>query len=156
MQLYVCLHRMDRANLNISKKSLDFHYPSIKVHIQEAQNLYQLKSPLSNPNLLSKITSKCEHCKTGFTSQKTVFGNFMKWGMKGGISIDINSRPLGYVLWFCGSRSQAFFTFIQIGSGHTVAWNRHLEYQDRRSWFLVLHDRAEILTIITLLFWSKR
>ena len=109
---------MLKVNLN---KSLDFYYHSIKVHTQEAQNLYQLKSPLSNPNLLSKITSKCEHCKTGFTSQKTVFGNFMKWGLKGGISIDINSRPFGYVLWCCGSRSQAFFTFIQIGSGHTVA-----------------------------------
>ena len=23
---------------------------------------------------------------------------------------------------YCGSRSQDFFTFIQIGSGHTVAW----------------------------------
>ena len=45
----------------------------------------------------------------------------MKWGLKGGISIDTDSGPLGYVLWCCGSRSQDFFfTFIQIGSGHTV------------------------------------
>ena len=44
----------------------------------------------------------------------------MKWGLKGGISIDTNFGPLGYVLWYCGSRSQDFFTFIQIGSGHTV------------------------------------
>ena len=41
----------------------------------------------------------------------------MKWGLKGGISIDTNSGPLGYVIWYCGSRSQDFFTFIQIGSG---------------------------------------
>ena len=42
----------------------------------------------------------------------------MKWGLKGGISIDTDSGPLGYVLRCCGSRSQDFFT-----SGHTVVWN---------------------------------
>ena len=45
------IHSMARANLNEIKKSLDFYYHSIKVHIQEAQNLHQLKSPLSDPNL---------------------------------------------------------------------------------------------------------
>ena len=34
-------------------------------------------------------------------------------GLKGGISIDADSGPLGYVLWCCGSRSKDFFTFIQ-------------------------------------------
>ena len=48
--------------------------------------------------------------------------NFMKLGLKGGISIDVDSVPLGYVLWCCGSRSLDFFTFIQIGSGHTVCF----------------------------------
>ena len=43
--------------------------------------------------------------------KKTVFENFMKWGMKGGISIATDSGPLGYVLWCCGSRTQDFFTF---------------------------------------------
>ena len=104
-------------------KSLDFYHHSIKVHTQEAQNLHQLKFPLSDPNLLSKNTSKCEHCETRFTYQKTIFENFMKWCLKGGISIDTDSGPLGYVLWFCGSRSQDFFTFIQIGSGHTVIYS---------------------------------
>ena len=37
-----------------------------------------------------------------------------------GNSIDADSDPLRYVLWCCGSRSQEDFTFIQIGSGHTV------------------------------------
>ena len=60
-------HIMARVNLNKSKKSLDFYYQSIKVHTQEAQNLHQLKSPLSDPNFLSKCTSKCENCKTRFT-----------------------------------------------------------------------------------------
>ena len=44
----------------------------------------------------------------------------MKWGLKGGISNDTDSGPPGYVLWCSRSRSQDFFTFIQIGSGHTV------------------------------------
>ena len=36
--------------------------------------------------------------------------------------VDFNwCRPLGYVLWCCGSRSQDFFTFIQTGSGHYKA-----------------------------------
>ena len=51
---------------------------------------------------------------------KTVFENFIKWGLKGGILIDADSAPLGYVLWCCGSRSWEVFTFFQIGSGHTV------------------------------------
>ena len=40
--------------------------------------------------------------------------------MKGGISIDADSGPLGYVLWCCAGRSQDFLTFVQICSGHTV------------------------------------
>jgi hypothetical protein len=31
-------------------------------HTQEAQNMHQLKSPLLDPNLFTKITSKFEHC----------------------------------------------------------------------------------------------
>ena len=31
---------------------------------------------------------------------------------------DTFSGPLGYLLWCCGSRSQDFFNFIQIGSAH--------------------------------------
>ena len=37
----------------------------------------------------------------------------MKWGLKGGISIDADSRPLRYVLWCCGSICHQVFTFIQ-------------------------------------------
>ena len=63
----------------------------------------------------------------------------MKWVLKGGISIDTDSGPLGYVLWCCGSRGQDFFIFIQFGSGHTVT--RRLRFKtifrikwDRRHW----------------------
>ena len=52
--------------------------------------------------------------------KKTFFEKFMKRGLKGGISIDADYGHLGYALWCCGSRSQDFLTFIQIGSGHTV------------------------------------
>ena len=38
----------------------DKYYRSIKVHNQEAQNLHKLKSPLLDPNLLGKSTTKCE------------------------------------------------------------------------------------------------
>ena len=38
-------HSMTRANLNKSKKSLDFYYHSIKVHTQEAQDLHNNWNP---------------------------------------------------------------------------------------------------------------
>ena len=44
----------------------------------------------------------------------------MNFGLKGGISIDADFGLLRYVLWCCGSHQ--LFTFIQIGSGHTVQW----------------------------------
>ena len=44
----------------------------------------------------------------------------MKWGLKGGILIDADSGPPRYVLGLsCGGICQDFFTFIQVGSGHT-------------------------------------
>ena len=49
----------------------------------------------------------------------------MKWGLKGGISIDVDSGPLRYVYFDAvGSRIQEEFTFMQIGSGHTVGGAR--------------------------------
>ena len=44
----------------------------------------------------------------------------MKWGLKGVISVDADSGPLGYVLWCCGSKSCEVFIYFQIGSGNTV------------------------------------
>jgi hypothetical protein len=52
-----------RTNLNKSKKSLDFYYHSIKVHTQEAQNLHQLKSSLSDPNKISDLLKKTQFLK---------------------------------------------------------------------------------------------
>ena len=56
---------------------------------------------------------KCECCEVRFTS----FWNFLKWGL---ISIDADSGPLRYLLWWCGSICHQPFTFFQIVSGHTV------------------------------------
>ena len=46
----------------------------------------------------------------------------MKWGLKGGISIDADSGPLRHVLWCCGSICHQLLTFIQICYGHTVVY----------------------------------
>ena len=44
----------------------------------------------------------------------------MKWGLKGGISIDADSGPPRYVLWCCGGICHQPDTFIKVGCGHTV------------------------------------
>ena len=44
----------------------------------------------------------------------------MNLGLKRRILIDADSGRLRYVLWFFGSIFHKVFTFIQIGSGHTV------------------------------------
>ena len=59
--------------------SFDFIYLLARVNLNKNEDLvtnnthrrpriYQLKSLLLDPNLLSKSTSKCEHCETIFTS----------------------------------------------------------------------------------------
>ena len=44
----------------------------------------------------------------------------MKWGLKGGISIDADSEPPRYVLWCCSVICHQLLTFFQIGCGQTV------------------------------------
>ena len=46
----------------------------------------------------------------------------MKWGLKGGISIDTDTGPLGYVYFdaMVVEVEKYIFTFFQIGCGHTV------------------------------------
>ena len=61
-------HSMARANLKKSKRSLDFFYHSIKVHTYpRGPESASIEIPLSDPNLLSKSASECEHCETKFT-----------------------------------------------------------------------------------------
>ena len=56
--------------------------------------------------------------KQDLINKKQFLKILWKKGLKGGISIDTDSEPLGYSIWCCGSRIQEEFTFIQIG--HTV------------------------------------
>ena len=51
---------------------------------------------------------------------ETVFKKFMKWGLKGEISIDVDSGPPSYVLWCCGGFCHQPDSFFQIVSGHIV------------------------------------
>ena len=48
----------------------------------------------------------------------------MKWGLKGGISIDADSGPPRYVLWCSGGICHQLLTFFQIGCGHTVVCDK--------------------------------
>jgi hypothetical protein len=82
---------------------------SALIEIPTFTQIYLVKVPL-NVNIVKQDLL----CKTQFL--KLIF----KWYLKGGISIYTDSGLLGYVLWCCGSRSQDFFTFIQIYYGHTV------------------------------------
>ena len=52
----------------------------------------------------------------------------MKWGLKGGISIDADSGPPRYVLWCCGGICHQVLIFFQIGCGHTVGSNGYAFY----------------------------
>ena len=66
----------------------------------------------------------------------------MKWGLKGGISINADSGPPRYVLWCCGGIWLEVLTFIQIGCGHTVYVHfSHLElnFQSFQSWWDTLY-----------------
>ena len=57
-------HSMARANL---KKNKDFSTSTNTASKYIPKRLHQLKSSLSDPNLLSKYTFECEHCDTRFT-----------------------------------------------------------------------------------------
>jgi hypothetical protein len=104
---------MARANLNKSKNVLTSTTSTSKyvVHTQKAQNLYQLKSPPFRPHFIKfsktvfyevNLVSQCSHLSRG------TFTNWI-WICKGGIPIDADSGPLGYVLWCCGSISEDFY-----------------------------------------------
>ena len=118
-------HSMARANLKKVKASqllLPQHqstYPRLRRYssvTQDAQNLHQLKSPFQTQIYLVNVLFNVNIVKQDLLNTKQFFLNFMKLDLKGWISIDADSGPLGYVLWCCGSRSWEVFTFFQIGS----------------------------------------
>ena len=52
--------------------------------------------------------------KKNHSPKKNYFWNFMKWGLKGEISIYADSGPTRYVLWCCGCICHKVLTFFQI------------------------------------------
>ena len=69
---------------------------------------------------LVKVPLSVNIVKQDLLHKNTVFENFMKWGLKGGISIDADSGPPRYVLWSCSVIFHYFLTFVQNGYGRTV------------------------------------
>ena len=67
---------MARANLNKSKIVSTFTTTASK-YIPKRPESASIEIPLSDPNLLSKSTSKCESCEVIFASKETVFENLM-------------------------------------------------------------------------------
>ena len=111
-------HSMDRVNLNKSKKVLTKASKYIPKRSRICINwnppfqiqIYSVKLP-QNVNIVKQDLHN--HNKNSFwkfyemRSERGDFNWYKFWAFC-------------YVLWCCGSRSQDFFTFIQIGSGHTV------------------------------------
>ena len=65
---------------------------------------------------------------------KNFFWNFMKWGLKGGISIDADSGPPMYVLWCCGGICHQLLNSFKIGCGHSVVGNMKKPGFHKRHW----------------------
>ena len=76
-------HSMTWANLNKNKKVFTSTTTASKYMPKKPKIYINWNPPLSDPNLLSNNTSKCEHYETIFTLKKVVFENFMKWRLKG-------------------------------------------------------------------------
>ena len=76
-----------------------------------------------------------------------------------GQKIVADSGPLGHVLWCCGSKSQDFFTFIQIGSCHTVVRDSQELRTQTFSWmFRIIHNRfyhRDTFTTAWQIFWPS-
>ena len=64
---------------------------------QEAHNLHQLKSPFQTQIFLDKVPLNVNIVKKDLP-KKPVFENYMKQGLKGGISIDTDSGPFKYTM----------------------------------------------------------
>ena len=75
---------MAKVNLN---KSFDFYYHSIKVHTQEAQNLHQLKSPLSAQIYLVKILLNVNIVKQDLLHKKQFLKILWSVVWKGGFQL---------------------------------------------------------------------
>ena len=99
-------HSMARANLNKSEWLVTNTTAASKYIPKRPRICINWNSPFQTS--LHKIFKNC------FLISKSCFTMFTFWGTF------TDSGPLRYVLWCCGSICHDFFTFIQVGSGHTV------------------------------------
>ena len=108
----VDLHSMARANLNKSVW-LVTNTTTASKYIPNRTRICIYWNPLFQTQIyLVKVPLNVNIVKQDLLNKK----QFYEVRSERGISINTDSGPLGYVLWCCGSRSQDFFTFIQIGS----------------------------------------
>ena len=99
------------------------YHRSIKVHTQESQNQHHLKPSFQTQIYLVKVPLNVNIVKK-ILSIKNSFWKFHEVRSKRTIvmqSSNADSGPLRYFLWCCVSICQELFTFIYIGSGHTVS-----------------------------------
>ena len=105
---YVYPHSMAIANLNKSEELMTNTTAASKYIPKRPRICINWNPPFRTKIYLIKVPLNVNIVKQ----------DFMKWGLKGGISIDADSGLPRYVLWCCGGICQEDFTFIQIGSGH--------------------------------------
>ena len=97
LQRWAKLHSMATANVKEVKSSTTIAWK----YIPRGPESVSIETPSFRPKIYLECTTKYEHCET----RLKVFGNLMKWGLKGRISIDAD---------FGGSRSWEVFTFFRL------------------------------------------
>ena len=112
---------MARANLNKSVWLVTNTTTASKYIPNRTRICVNWNPPFQTQIYLVKVPLNVNIVKQGLLDK-----NFMKWGLKGGISIDADSGPPRYVLSCCGGICCQPDTFIQIGSGHTHFFHVHL------------------------------
>ena len=111
---------MARANLNKSKKVLISTTSASKYIPKRPRICINWNAPFQTQIYLVKVPLNVNIVKQDLLHKKKFLKNLWSEVWKGGILNDADSGPPRYVLWCCNGICQDFFTFIQIGSGHTV------------------------------------
>ena len=121
-----CTHSMARANLNKSKFFLTSTTKASKYIPKRSRICINWNPSFQIQIYLVNVPLSMNIVKQDLLNNKIVYENFMKCGLKEGISIDGDSWPLRYVIWWrCGSRSQKELTLIQISDIRQKSWGRN-------------------------------
>ena len=122
-----CTHSMARANLNKSKFFLTSTTKASKYIPKRSRICINWNPSFQIQIYLVNVPLSMNIVKQDLLNNKIVYENFMKCGLKEGISIDGDSWPLRYVIWWrCGSRSQKELTLIQISDIRQKSWVRNV------------------------------